>query len=150
LGDGGLHYMSFDDAHGRPLSRSSVLLGSDGAAQLTRGQLALEMHRGTRWMSRAVLTMGERDITLTPLLRFQMRGAGYGHPQFAHGRWHGGPIVSSEQLNLDSLDPLDYANIHVQHVVRATCGDETGLGVLEQLVIGPYEPTGLRGLLDGA
>ena len=46
--------------------------------------------------------------------------------------------------------PLDFANIHVQHVVRATCGDETGLGVLEQLVIGPYEPSGLDGLLDGA
>jgi hypothetical protein len=34
--------------------------------------------------------------------------------------------------------------------VRATRGDEVGLGVLEQLVIGPYEPAGLRGLLDGA
>jgi len=53
-------------------------------------------------------------------------------------------------LNLDSLEPLEYANIHVQHVVSATCGDEIGLGVLEQLVIGPYQPTGLRGLLDGA
>jgi hypothetical protein len=94
--------------------------------------------------------MGEREITLTPLLRFQMRGAGYSHPQFAHGRWHGGPIVNDEQLNLDTLDPLEYANIHVQHVVRASCGDEVGLGVLEQLVIGPYEPTGLHGLLDGA
>jgi hypothetical protein len=53
-------------------------------------------------------------------------------------------------LNLDQLDPLEFANIHVQHVVRATRADETGLGVLEQLVIGPYAPTGLRGLLDGA
>jgi hypothetical protein len=101
-------------------------------------------------MRHAVLTMGEREIALTPLLRFQMRGAGYSHPQFAHGRWHGGPIVSDEQLNLETLDPLEYANIHVQHVVRATCGDQVGLGVVEQLVIGPYEPAGLRGLLDGA
>jgi hypothetical protein len=149
-GDGGLHFMTFDDAHGHPLSRSSVLLATNDTPTVTPGTLALEMQRGTRWMHRAVLTMGERAITLTPLLRFQMRGAGYSHPQFAHGRWHGGPIVSDEQLDLDSLDPLEYANIHVQHVVRATCGDESGLGVLEQLVIGPYEPTGLRGLLDGA
>jgi hypothetical protein len=150
LGEGGLHFMTFDDAHGHPLSRSAVLLPSDGVAETTHGQLQVEMQRGTRWMRAASLHMGEREITLTPLLRFQMRGAGYSHPQFAHGRWHGGPIVSGEQLNLETLDPLDFANIHVQHVVRATCGDETGLGVLEQLVIGPYEPSGLRGLLDGA
>jgi hypothetical protein len=150
LGVGGLHFMTFDDAHGHRLSRSSVLLPSDGVAEMTHGQLHVEMQRGTRWMRAATLTMGDREISLKPLLRFQMRGAGYSHPQFAHGRWHGGPIVSSEQLSLDSLDPLEYANIHVQHVVRATCGDETGLGVLEQLVIGPYEPSGLHGLLDGA
>ncbi|HEY5011016.1 MAG TPA: hypothetical protein VIH73_07655 [Acidimicrobiales bacterium] len=150
FGEGGLHFMTFDDAHGHPLSRSAVLLPSEGAAEMTRGQLKVEMQRGTRWMRTASLHLDEREISLTPVLRFQMRGAGYSHPQFAHGRWHGGPIVSGEQLNLESLDPLDFANIHVQHVVRATCGEETGLGVLEQLVIGPYEPSGLRGLLDGA
>jgi hypothetical protein len=149
LGDGGVHFMTFDDAHGHPFSRSAVVF-SDDAAVMTHGALKVEMHRGTRWMQRAVLTMGEREISLAPLLRFQMRGAGYSHPQFAHGRWHGGPTVNDEQLNLDTLEPLEYANIHVQHVVRATCGDEVGLGVLEQLVIGPYEPTGLHGLLDGA
>jgi hypothetical protein len=70
--------------------------------------------------------------------------------QYAQGRWHGGPIMHDEQLNLETLDPLEYANIHVHHVVRATCGDEVGLGGLEQLVIGPYELAGLLGLLDGA
>ncbi len=150
LGDGGVHFMTFDDAHGHPLSRSSALLPTKDAAVMTAGSLQIEMARGTRWMKGAVLTTGDDEITLTPLLRFQMRGAGYSHPQFAHGRWHGGPIVSDEQLNLETLDPLEYANIHVQHVVRATRGDEVGLGVLEQLVIGPYEPAGLRGLLDGA
>jgi hypothetical protein len=45
---------------------------------------------------------------------------------------------------------LEYANIHGQHVVRARCGDEVGLGVLESLVIGQYEPDGLHGLLDDA
>jgi hypothetical protein len=150
FGDGGVHFMTFDDAHGHPLSRSAVSLPVADAAVMTRGALRLTMARSTRWMKDAVLTMGDDEIALTPILRFQMRGAGYNHPQFAHGRWHGGPIVSDEQLNLEALDPLEYANIHVQHVVRATRGSDVGLGVLEQLVIGPYEPTGLRGLLDGA
>jgi hypothetical protein len=149
VGGGGLHFTTFDDSHGHPLSRSAVMFADD-AAVMTHGALTVTMARGTRWMSHAVLTMGEEEITLTPLLRFQMRGAGYNHPQFAHGRWHGGPIVTDEQLNLETLDPLEYANIHVQHVVRATRDHEVGLGVLEQLVLGPYEPAGLRGLLDGA
>jgi hypothetical protein len=59
-------------------------------------------------------------------------------------------VRAGEVLALDELDPLDYANIHVQHVVRATSSRGTGLGVLEQLIIGPYGPCGLEGLLDGA
>jgi hypothetical protein len=47
-----------------------------------------------------------------------MRGTGNSHPQYAHGRWHGGPIVRDEQLNLETLDSLEYANIHGQRVAR--------------------------------
>lgn len=148
--DGALHFMTFDDALGHALSRSAAYLPFVGDAEATRGVLSVTMAPGTRWMQHGVLTMGDEEIYLEPLLRFQMRGAGYNHPQYAHGRWHGGPIVSDDTLNLNELDPLDFANIHVQHVVRATRADEVGLGVLEQLVIGPYAPAGLTGLLDGA
>jgi hypothetical protein len=148
--DGALHFMTFDDSNGTPVSRAASYLPYDASATSTQGSLALTMQPGTRWMKDAVLTMGDEEIYLEPLLRFQMRGAGYNHPQYAHGRWHGGPITGDDHLNLDQLDPLDYPNIHVQHVVRATRADEVGLGVLEQLVVGPYAPTGLRGLLDGA
>jgi hypothetical protein len=79
-----------------------------------------------------------------------MRGVGYNHPQYAHGRWHGGPYVDGEVLELAELSPLEYHNIHVQQVVRATWRDQIGLGVLESLIIGPYEPLGLTELLDGA
>lgn len=147
---GGFHFMTFDDANGRALSRSAALLPLDGEATLANGSVRVDMEPGTRWMRNAVLTMNGEEITLSPLLRFQMRGAGYNHPQFAHGRWHGGAVIAGEQLDLTTLDPLDYPNIHVQHVVRATRGDEVGLGVLEQLVIGPYVPAGLLDLLDGA
>ena len=37
-----------------------------------------------------------------------------------------------------------------QALCRATLGERTGWGLLEQLVIGPYEPGGLTGLADGA
>jgi hypothetical protein len=148
--DGGVHFMTFDDADGRPISRSVGAMPLRGEARATDGTLRVEMEPGTRWMSSAVARIDGEEITLTPLMRFQMRGAGYSHPQFAHGRWHGGSVVAGEQLNLDELDPLDFANLHVQHVVCARRGDEVGIGVLEQLVIGPYAPTGLKGVLDGA
>ncbi len=147
---GGVHFMTFDDANGRALSRSGAVLPMEGEATSTDGSLRVNLEPNTRWVRDGVLTMDGQEITLTPLLRFQMRGAGYNHPQYAHGRWHGGPIVAGEQIDLATLDPLEYSNIHVQHVVRATRGDEVGLGVLEQLVIGPYAPAGLTGLLDGA
>lgn len=142
--------MTFDDASGRAISRSAAVMPLDGEASGTEGTLRVEMAPGTRWMKSAALTIADDEVALTPLLRFQMLGAGYSHPQLAHGRWHGGPVVAGEQLNLVEPDPLDFSNLHVQHVVRARRGDQTGLGVFEQLVIGPYAPNGLTGLLDGA
>jgi len=148
--DGGVHFMTFDDARGRAISRSSSRLPLVGDVVRVPGSMHVVVARGTRWMREAFLDVDGERITLTPLLRFQMRGAGYSHPQYAHGRWHGGPVVASEVLDLATLDPLEFANIHVQHVVRAQRGDEAGIGVLEQLIVGPYEPSGLTGLLDGA
>lgn len=150
--DGGIHYMSFDNSDGTPVSRSSskLPLVSKGDVQNIEGSLFVELQSGTRWLKSATLTAGNEIITLTPLHRFQMRGAGYSHPRFGHGRWHGGSITESEVLDLASLDPLEYSNIHVQHVVRATSAERQGIGVLEQLIIGPYAPCGLQNLLDGA
>ena len=54
-----------------------------------------------------------------------------------------------ELIRRSGLDPVrDEAA--VQQLVRATWGDRRGIGVLEQLAIGDHEPSGLRGLFDGA
>jgi hypothetical protein len=148
--DGGLHFMTFNDAEGHPISRSVVRMPLVGETQRAEGSLRVTMVPGTRWMREAAMIVDDQEVVLTPLLRFQMRGAGYSHPQFGHGRRHPAPLVAGEVLNLDELDPLEFANVHVQHVVRARRGDEVGIGVLEQFVIGPYGPSGLTELLDGA
>ncbi|WP_123667032.1 hypothetical protein [Actinocorallia herbida] len=67
-----------------------------------------------------------------------------------HGRWHGDLSVGAEEFPVADLDNLSLHLIHVQQVVRATWGDRTGLGVLEQLVIGRCTPGGLRDFFDGA
>ena len=39
-------------------------------------------------------------------------------------------------------------NQHVQHLVWAQYGDRRGIGVLEQVMLGPYRPYGLEGAFD--
>jgi hypothetical protein len=150
--DGAVHYMSFDDESGHAIVRSAHRVALDGQGETSQCTAALSFvpRPGTRQVNEATLILDNDSIVLTPLSTFHMRGAGYSHPQFAHGRWHNGPFVDGEILDLASLDPLEYSNIHVQQMVRATQGDRVGLGVLESLIVGPYAPMGLDSLLDGA
>jgi len=150
--DRGVHYMTFDDEHGQALSRTGAILPLDGEGDIQRvsSTLDVRLRKGTRWLERATLHLGEEDIALEPLLRFQMRGAGYAHPTFAHGTWHGGALLQGESLELAEVPPLEYPNLHVQHVVRAVSSSGNGLGVLEVLMVGPYAPAGLTRLFDGA
>jgi hypothetical protein len=110
---------------------------------------------GLRRASRCEVHLVEVDgaassVVLEPLLAFRMRGAGYFHPVYAHGRYHGELVVDGEVHDVAELDTTSLHDVHVQQVVRATWGERRGLGVLEQLAIGPHAPSGLTGLLDGA
>jgi hypothetical protein len=91
----------------------------------------------------------EERIELEPLLTFRMRGLGYTHPEWGHGHWHGELATGSESHKVEELDNVEPWNIHIQQVMRATWGDKTGLGVLEQLAFGEHQPTGLTGIIDG-
>lgn len=113
----------------------------------------LQLEPGTRWVRSAELVFkpwrgDEFSVELTPLTRFQMSGIGYGHPRYRHGTWSGDDMVASEKLVTADVDPTSPGSFHVQHVVEAVVGDRRGVGVLELVAIGPYEPLGLSGL-DG-
>ena len=64
----------------------------------------------------------EELIELEPLLTFRMRGIGYTHPEWGHGRWHGEKAVGSEEHKVEELDNLEPWNIHIQQVMRAALG----------------------------
>ena len=91
-----------------------------------------------------------RTITMEPKLRFQFKGLGYGHPQWKQGSWKGELAVAGESFDPLELDPLAPENVHIQQVVKVSDGERTGIGALEQILIGPYEPSGFTELLDGA
>lgn len=157
----------FDGPGGEPLVREGIeapLYPSEGdvpeAADGLDTRMATARHRvryhpGTRLAAEAEIDLvpleGDiRIVELAPVLRFQMKGLGYGHPRWGHGMWHDELALGSESFDLGELDPLAPENIHVQQVVAASDGARTGMGVLEQIAIGPYRPAGFVDLLDGA
>ncbi len=91
-----------------------------------------------------------RSIQLEPLMRFQMKGAGYNHPVWKHGNWRGELATGAERWQVDALDPLAPENLHIQQLVRCSDGERVGLGVLEQLCVGPYDSAGFKARFDGA
>ncbi len=161
------HTGIFEDAAGRVWHRDGAIVPAYPSAEAVPGvrdpglvPLADARHRivhepGTRRVRAAELALvepsgAEHTVTLEPLLRFQMKGLGYLHPEWAHGVWKGELVIGGESWKTDALDPLALENLHVQQVVRARCQGREGIGALEHLCIGPHAPSGFTGLLDGA
>lgn len=161
------HAIFFDGADGRALVREGLtapLYGSESevpaATEITETRMATAAHRiryhpGTRLAAEAEIDLvaldgAVRTISLEPTLRFQMKGLGYLHAVWRQGTWRGELAVGGESFDPDDLDLLSPDNLHVQQVVRAGDGTRTGIGVLEQICIGPYSPAGFTDFFDGA
>ena len=114
----------------------------------------IEYEENTRWAKRAEISLTNLDgdiktISLEPRLRFMMKGLGYGHPEWKQGVWKGNLEIGHDCFELDKLDPLSPENLHIQQVVGANDGGKQGVGVLEQIIFGPYAPAGFKGFNDG-
>ncbi len=118
----------------------------------------IEWRPGTRtaaWAEIDLAVAGERlTVRLDPLYEFQMLGIGYLHPEWGHGAWKGELAVGGTRLLLPVDDPLAIQHVHVQALCRAELHGPgydgvVGMGVLEQLVIGPHQPSGFAALNDG-
>ncbi|KAB7646425.1 hypothetical protein [Polymorphobacter fuscus] len=161
------HAIFFDGPQGQALVREGIVAPLYAAEADIPGtedgrdqRMATARHRvayvpGTRLARSAEIDLvghdgAVRTIALEPLLRFQMKGLGYGHPVWGQGMWKGELAIGGESFDVAALDLLAPENLHVQQVVRATDGARTGVGVLEQVVFGPYAPAGFASFLDGA
>jgi hypothetical protein len=143
---------------------SRAALAMDGAAQgealhLEGQRFTIDWLPGTRHARTARLDVRDpsgRDhvIAWAPIAQFQMKGIGYGHPEWTHGGWKGELAVAREDFRPDALDPLLLPNLHVQTLCTARHegggASSDGIGIVEQLVIGPHSPSGFAGLSDGA
>jgi hypothetical protein len=143
-------------------SRAGLML--DGAKQgelmhLDDVHFKIDWRTGTRHASAAQLSTKDpsgRDhaVFWTPLQTFQMKGIGYGHPEWTHGGWKGDLVVEREDFRPADLDPMQVPNLHIQAICTArhegggTSAD--GVGIVEQLVLGPHAPSGFKQMFDGA
>jgi hypothetical protein len=64
--------------------------------------------------------------------------------------WKGELAIGSDAFDPRQLDMLDPHNLHTQQIVKASDDARTGVGVLEQICVGPYAPAGFTDYLDGA
>ncbi|MFZ2177536.1 MAG: hypothetical protein WAW17_26615, partial [Rhodococcus sp. (in: high G+C Gram-positive bacteria)] len=160
------HFLVFENPDGSQWAHDALVVPkiAEGAPVFGSGTEPLRFARidhdiewrpGTRRALRATLVTqaldGKKDeMHLEPLMTFQMKGLGYGHPVWGHGVWHDELAVGSESYAEDSLDPLLPENVHVQQLVRATWRGRSGLGVLEQVLLGSHRRYGFESYLGPA
>ena len=161
------HAIFFDGQSGEALVREGIVAPlyaseaevpgvEDGLDQrMATARHRVRYHPGTRLARSAEIDLidhdgGVRTIALDPILKFQMKGLGYGHPEWGQGMWKGELATGHESFDPRQLNPLEPWNLHTQQVVRASDGTRHGIGVLEQVCIGPYAPGGFTQFLDGA
>lgn len=113
---------------------------------------------GTLWPQSGTLTVdygtGPYTVAFEPFHRMQMKGIGYFHPEWFHGRYHGVPLkVEREDFTVADLDPMAMQNFHVQRLSKLTLtnpdgSQEQAVGVFEQAILGAYEPLGVKSGMD--
>jgi hypothetical protein len=144
-----------ETADGTAWHQSAVIAEVGGEPEpLQDARYKLELQSGTRHARRFEITASRsgRDlrIELEPVFPFFMMGIGYTHPEWSHGMYHGELDVGGEKFATKDVDVRVPQFIHIQAFCRARMGNQQGSGILEQLIIGPHEPSGLKEILDFA
>lgn len=157
-----LYFHVNEDGHGNPWNTRAVFamdgVDYDGLMHMNRPQMDVTWAAGSRRAASAVLNVsdangGQHRVTYEPLSVFQMKGIGYGHPTWGHGVFKGGYAIEREDFVPAELPWQHPDNLHIQAIVKATHEGpdgqgSVGIGILEQLCIGPHGPSGWKDVLD--
>jgi len=160
--DYGVYFHAMDDEQGRVRSRMCVLHAADGSAprRLDDVSFKLDYRSGTRLIAKADIRGrlpdgGEVLLEYFPEELVNMQGAGFNHPTWSPGMYHGDHARYGQTFNMSELDPNDPGNAHLSHLCRARLHlpdgrIHDGRAVLEQAVFGPHTPSGFKGFDDVA
>ena len=152
------HMFFVDDDKGKLLTGHSVKQGEDYSATSLLENLKKNVHyvSNTRRVSKAEFFSDtsegkEIKISIEPKYNVFMCGLGYMHPEWGHGHFKGEEASSYDTYKLEE-DLHDPPFLHIQAFCNISCdtgGSQfSGVGVLEQLFLGPHEPSGFKDLLD--
>ena len=125
------------------------------ARPLLKVEHDLDFISGTRRASGGELAWvhadGHREVVrIEPILCFRMKGIGYSHPEWGHGRWKGEEALGGESWKVDEVAESDPQNLHIQQVIRVQSDAGHGVGVLEQVHYGPHRKCGWRSFNDAS
>lgn len=157
-----LFFHTNDDAAGEGWNRAAVLVPADGSPPVRLGAVrhAARYRPGSRQIAQASIVGtlpdgGELSVAIDCGAVIYKQGEGYNHPVWGHGMYHGPSATDFERVDTGSLDPNDFAQVHLQAVCSAELrrpGREPvrGQGVLEQMIVGAHAPSGFHGMADVA
>ncbi|MEP2102443.1 MAG: hypothetical protein ABJP02_00055 [Parasphingorhabdus sp.] len=153
-------FHSNDDGEGLPWNRRGVVDAIEGERQeFEPGSFDLSYHSGTRRVKQIDLPVADGTLSITPRTgdatrTFYMSGLGYMHPVWGHGMDHGPLETAYDVIDLGNVPDHDMLYIHIQALSDAvlTSGGDShkGLGIVEQLFVGPHKTSGLTDLLHPA
>ncbi|MEY4501229.1 MAG: hypothetical protein RIS52_1119 [Pseudomonadota bacterium] len=158
--NGSLFFHINADEQGKPWNTRAVWCpdgAHEGGMEETDAcTMSVKLREGWRHAVSASLEIRGQDPLLAsfkPLKPFLMSGIGYGHPKWPHGGWKGALEIEREDIDLTAIASGRGDHLHIQaisHVTLERQGKvEQGIGILEQMILGPYAPLGLETLLDG-
>ncbi len=157
-----LYFHVNEDATGGAWNTRSMLAEEagdrHGLIHLNRPEMQVTWQSGTRRVGAAALRFEDGQgrthrVHYTPVATFMMKGIGYGHAEKGHGRYRGDLVVEREDLIPGELNWQQPDNLHIQAIVKALHlepdGRRTeGIGILEQLCLGPHARHGWQDILD--
>lgn len=133
-------------------------LGEEEPQHALESKIAVIFRSGTRHAKSALIQFSLADgreivINLETQYQFYQSGIGYMNPEWGHGMYKGENAIGYEEYALSAIDESDLRFLHVQAFVKAGMEDDTGtqrqgIGILEQLILGPHEPSGFKELFD--
>jgi hypothetical protein len=154
---GSLFFHVNADATGKPWNTRAVWC-DDGAGptdmiESEDATMSLLLNSDIRHATHADLRAGGQlmlQAQFEPVATFLMRGIGYGHSDWGHGVWKGPLVVEREDIDLNTITSGRPDHLHIQALSRVKLERngriEHGIGILEQFIVGPYGPLGLKSL----
>ena len=150
------HFYFVDDGNGDS-SNSHAVIQSKKTELIKLKDLSkvISVRKGTRRIEKLKFLSSfdkkEVIITIKPKFHFYMCGLGYMHPEWGHGHFKGESASSYDVYDL-SKDLHDPPFLHIQAFSEFELEFlgklHKGIGVLEQLFLGPHKPSGFKELLD--